>query len=162
MGDIGFILEMRKCIKKGHSKRDGERFITVQVKYFHSGHTTSSSSCPSEISLSLHITKETISGITFTGFQMQPSENDMQSRKKALTSQLLFSVLPWCVHESLPIASPELYCSSLSYKSNSAWKDEFVLSQMPMSKLLSIWKNQSKTKKTSLALFILEFEIFFT
>lgn len=68
MGDICFVLEMRKCIKKGHSERDGERFITVQVKYFHADHTTSSSSCSSAISLSLHITKETISWITFTGF----------------------------------------------------------------------------------------------
>lgn len=94
---------------------------------------------------------------------MQPAENDIQSRKKALTPQLLFSVLPWCVHESLPIdSSPELNCSSLSNKSNPAWKDEFVLSQMPMSKLLSRWKNQSKTKKTSLALFILEFRYFFS
>lgn len=92
---------------------------------------------------------------------MQPSENDIQSRKKALTPQLLFSVLPWCVHESLPIdSSQELNCSSLSNKSNPAWKDEFVLSQMPMSKLLSRQKNQSQTKKTSLALFILEFRFF--
>lgn len=90
------------------------------------------------------------------------AENDIQSRKKALTPQLLFSGLPWCVHESLPIdSSPELNCSSLSNKSNPAWKDEFVLSQMPMSKLISRWKNQSKTKKTSLALFILEFRYFF-
>lgn len=94
---------------------------------------------------------------------MQPAENDIQSRKKALTPQLLFSVLPWCVHESLLIdSSPELNCSSLSNKSNPAWKDEFVLSQMPMSKLLNRWKNQSKTKKTSLALFILEFRFFFS
>lgn len=50
MGDICFILEMRKCIKKGHTERDGERFITVQVKYFHSGRTTPSSSSSSAIS----------------------------------------------------------------------------------------------------------------
>lgn len=89
------------------------------------------------------------------------SENDIQSRKKALTPQLLFSVLPWCVHESLPIASPELYCSSLSNKSNPAWKDEFVLSQMPMSKLLSSRKKQSKTEKDFPRIVYIRIQIFF-
>lgn len=89
------------------------------------------------------------------------SENDIQSRKKALTPQLLFSVLPWCVHESLPIASPELYCSSLSNKSNPAWKDEFVLSQTPMSKLLSSRKKQSKTEKDFPRIVYIRIQIFF-
>lgn len=138
----------------GHSERDGARFI--QVKYFHSGHTTSSSCCSCAISLSRHITKATI-----YGSHSQTSRCNLLKmifslgRKPLLLSFSFLFRLGVCTNHFPLIQAWD--CTAALFLTNPTLLGKmslFYLKCQCQNYLADGKKKQSKTKKTSLALFI--------